>query len=112
MSLANQSLEDTNMTQARTAVRNNTSENPTTERLAAMAHETVDRVAEAAKDAEKEVRSAASRTAERASQMQDSALAAADENVKKARSYIEENPLVSAGIAFAAGGIFSSLIRR
>ena len=75
-----------------------------------MAHDTVDRVAETANYAEKEVRGAASRAAEQAREMQEQALAAADENVKKARSYIEENPLMSAGIAFAAGVIFSALI--
>ena len=86
--------------------------NSTTDRLAAMAHDTVDRVAESANYAEQEVRGAAGRAAERAREMQEEAMATADQQVKKARSYIEENPLMSAGIAFAAGVIFSALIRR
>jgi ElaB/YqjD/DUF883 family membrane-anchored ribosome-binding protein len=77
-----------------------------------MAHETVDRVAESANYAEKEVRNAAGRAAEHAREMQEQAIAAAEENVQKARSYIEENPLMSAGIAFAAGVIISALLRR
>lgn len=104
-------LEDMDMAQARTSGRNS-SDNPTTDRIAAMAHDTVDRVAESANYAEKEVRSAASRAAEHAREMQEQAVEAAGENVKKARSYIEENPLMSAGIAFAAGVVFSALIRR
>jgi ElaB/YqjD/DUF883 family membrane-anchored ribosome-binding protein len=104
--------EERNMAQARSAGRNHSTENPTTERLAAMAHDTVDRVAESATYAEQEVRSAASRAAEQARNYGEQAKAAADENVQKARSFIEENPLMSAGIAFAAGIVFSALIRR
>ena len=99
------------MSQTRGASRNS-SDNPTTDRIAAMAHDTVDRVAESANYAEREVRGAANQAAERARQMQEQAMAAADANVQKAKSFIEENPLMSAGIAFAAGVIFSSLIRR
>jgi ElaB/YqjD/DUF883 family membrane-anchored ribosome-binding protein len=44
--------------------------------------------------------------------MQDQARSAADEGVRRARSYIETNPVLSAGIAFAAGVILSSLLRR
>lgn len=85
---------------------------PATDQLASMAHDTVDRVAGAAANAEHRVRGAAARTADQAREMQDQARSAADEGVRRARSYIETNPVLSAGIAFAAGVILSSLLRR
>jgi ElaB/YqjD/DUF883 family membrane-anchored ribosome-binding protein len=117
-------LEDQAMTQSRTPGRNNATEdqggiqsgaqagNPTAERLASKAHDTVDRVAEAATYAEREVRNAAARTAEQAKQLRDQAVERADENMQRVRSYVEQNPMMAAGIAFAAGVILSSLFRR
>jgi ElaB/YqjD/DUF883 family membrane-anchored ribosome-binding protein len=83
-----------------------------TDRLASMAHDTVDRVAEVATEAEREVRVAAKRAAKQADAVREQALAAADENISKLRGYVEENPLLSAGIAFAAGMVVVSLLRR
>jgi ElaB/YqjD/DUF883 family membrane-anchored ribosome-binding protein len=104
------------MTQSRTPGRNNATDdqggNATAERLASKAHETVDRVAEAANYAEREVRNAAARTAEQARQLREQAVERADENVQRVRSYVEQNPMMAAGIAFAAGVILSSLFRR
>lgn len=103
------------MTQTRTTGRNNSTEDlgsPTAERLAAKAHETVDRVAETANYAEREVRSAAARTAEQAKELRDQAMEKADENVQRVRSYVDQNPMMAAGIAFAAGVLLSSLFRR
>jgi ElaB/YqjD/DUF883 family membrane-anchored ribosome-binding protein len=88
------------------------SDNPTTDRLASMAHDTIDRVAETANYAEREVRDAAARGAEQARHVQDQAKEVADENLHKVRSFLEENPLMGAGIAFVAGIVLSSLIRR
>ena len=84
----------------------------TSDRLASMAHETIDRVAPKANRAENEVRGAAARAADGAKLMQGQAVEAAQENVRKLRSYIESNPLTTAGIAFAAGVLVSALVRR
>ena len=85
----------------------------TTDRLASMAHETIDRVTPKASRAEHEVRGAATRAADSAKLMQEHAVAAAEENLRKVRSYAESNPLITAGIAFAAGALLmSALIRR
>jgi len=101
------------MAQTRTGHRNGGSdENPMTDRLTAMAHETVDQVSTAASRAEQQVRGAAARTAEQAKEYTDQAAELADEGVTKVKSYVETNPLMAAGIAFAAGVIISSLIRR
>jgi ElaB/YqjD/DUF883 family membrane-anchored ribosome-binding protein len=88
------------------------SDNPTTDHLASMAHDTIDRVAETANHAEREVRTAAKSAAAQARDMQDQAMEAADDNIRKARSYIEDNPFASAAIAFVAGIVLSTFIRR
>ena len=86
--------------------------NSTSDRLASMAHETIDRVTPKANRAEHEVRGAAARVAGGAKLMEGHAVEAAEENVRKLRSYIESNALTTAGIAFAAGALLSALIRR
>ncbi len=87
----------------------------TTDRLASLAQETLDRVTPKANRAEHEVRSAAARAAERAKHMQEraaEAVEAAQDNVRTLRSYAGSNPLITAGIAFAAGALVSALVRR
>ncbi|MEO8467713.1 MAG: hypothetical protein ABI640_20490 [Gammaproteobacteria bacterium] len=87
--------------------------NPTTsDRVAGRAHETIDRVAETANQAEQGMRGAATRAAEAARKAQEQLSAAAGENAKKIRSYIEQNPLTTAGIAFAVGVVVSALVVR
>jgi ElaB/YqjD/DUF883 family membrane-anchored ribosome-binding protein len=104
------------MTKTRSAAGNGdanaTPPNPTTERVAALAHETIDRVAETAKPAEHRVRSAAATAAEAAKRAQDQAVEAAGENLRKVRSYMEQNPLTTAGVAFAAGALLVGWLRR
>src|SRR5262245_42902460 len=100
------------MAQSRAGNRNSEASNPTTDRLASMAHDTIDRVADVANGAEREVRGAASRTARQAKEYGDQAMEAADEQITKLRSYVEENPLMAAGIAFFAGMVVLSLLRR
>ena len=84
----------------------------TSDRLASMAHETIDRVTPKANRAEHEVRGAATRAADSAKLLQEQAVQAAEENLLRVRSFIETNPLTTAGIAFAAGILLMSLIRR
>ena len=66
----------------------------TTQRFAAKAHETVDSIAERAERAEREVRGTAERAAERAA------------------TYLESAPLAVVGLAFVAGVLLSTMIRR
>ncbi len=84
----------------------------TTDRLASMAHKTIDRVKPKATRAELEVRDAATKTTEGAKRLQEQAVEAAEEGLSKARSYMSNNPLTTAGIAFAAGAVLGALIRR
>ena len=77
-----------------------------------MAHDTVDRVAEVADDAERQVRKAAARKMKQARALQDDMLEAVDDKLGKVDSYVKENPFTAVGIAFAVGAIVSALIRR
>jgi ElaB/YqjD/DUF883 family membrane-anchored ribosome-binding protein len=84
----------------------------TTERYAAKAHDTVDDIAERAERAERGVRGAAERTVERARELQEEYSDTAEQTLRRATSYVESHPLAVAGMAFVAGVLFSSLIRR
>jgi ElaB/YqjD/DUF883 family membrane-anchored ribosome-binding protein len=84
----------------------------TPERVTSMARDTVHRVAEGAARAEQEARAAAAHAAEHAHDIQERALRAADAHLGKVRRYVEQNPLTSASIAFAAGLVLSVLLRR
>jgi ElaB/YqjD/DUF883 family membrane-anchored ribosome-binding protein len=77
-----------------------------------MAHETINGVTAKANRVEHEVRDAAMRAAESAKRLREHATAAAEGNLRTLQSYAESNPLVTAGIAFAAGALLSALIRR
>jgi ElaB/YqjD/DUF883 family membrane-anchored ribosome-binding protein len=87
-------------------------ESTTTDRFAAKAHETVDTIAERAQRAEREVRGAAARTAEQAREFHEQAAERAEQTIRRAGSYVESNPLAFVGIAFAAGVLLSTLLRR
>jgi len=83
-----------------------------TDYVAAKAHETVDTIAERAQRAEREVRGAAERTAEQARQLRDQYAETAEEGLKRATSYLESNPLAVVGIAFVAGVLVATMMRR
>lgn len=84
----------------------------TSDHLASMAHETIDRVTPKANRVETEARDTAARAAEGAKNIEEQALDTAREGLHRVQAFIEKNPLMSAGIAFAAGGLLSMLIRR
>jgi ElaB/YqjD/DUF883 family membrane-anchored ribosome-binding protein len=83
-----------------------------TDRLASMAHETIDRVTPKATQAERELRAAAARAADATKRLQEDAVEATEEHLRKARSYIASNPLTTATVAFAAGVALGALFRR
>ena len=96
---------------AQTPVSNDFSSS-TSDRLAAMAHETIDGATSKVSRAEQQVRGAVAKTADSAKLLQEHAMQAAEENLRSVRSFIGSNPLVAAGIAFAAGALLSALVRR
>lgn len=84
----------------------------TTERLAGRAHEAIDKAASTASQAEQRVRDTAARAAETARRSEQEIEQKMTEGVEQLRSYVERNPMASAGIAFVAGVVLSSLLRR
>jgi ElaB/YqjD/DUF883 family membrane-anchored ribosome-binding protein len=58
------------------------------------------------------VRGAAERTAEQARQLRDDYMDTAEQSLRRATSYMESNPLAVIGIAFVAGVLLSTMIRR
>jgi ElaB/YqjD/DUF883 family membrane-anchored ribosome-binding protein len=84
----------------------------TTERVAAKAHDTVDGLAQRAERVERDVRVAAARTAEHARELHERATTTAEQGARRVADYLESNPLTCVGIAFAAGVLFSTLLRR
>jgi ElaB/YqjD/DUF883 family membrane-anchored ribosome-binding protein len=81
-------------------------------RLAATEQGTIDRIAEEANEAQLRLRRVAAKAAVTAKRAQDQLLEAAGENLSKARSYIGRNPLTTIGLAFAAGVLLSTWMRR
>ena len=84
----------------------------TTDRLASTARETIDRVTPKVNRAEHELRVAATKAADSAKVLQGHAVEAAKDKLRAVRSYAEANPLTTAAIAFAAGALLSTLVRR
>jgi ElaB/YqjD/DUF883 family membrane-anchored ribosome-binding protein len=89
-----------------------TGEHHATDHLAAKAHDTIDRVADTAGRAEQNVRASAARAKEKTLESEERAMEMADETVRRTQSYIQQNPMVSAGLALAAGFLLSSILRR
>ena len=84
----------------------------TSEHLATLAHETVDRLAGPARDAEQQLRAHAAAIREHAREQEERALRALDVKLERARSLIVDKPLVAAGLAFAAGILITGLLVR
>jgi ElaB/YqjD/DUF883 family membrane-anchored ribosome-binding protein len=83
-----------------------------TERATHAAHETIDRVGEKAARAEEQLRESAAQAAERAREVRDQAAEQLRSGVDSVTGYIQKNPLQAAAIAFAAGLLVSTLLRR
>jgi len=83
-----------------------------TDRLASTARETIDRATPKVKRAEQELRVAATKAADSAKLLQEHTVEAAKGSLRAVRSYAETNPLATAAIAFAAGALLSTLVRR
>ncbi len=84
----------------------------TTDKISQAAHETVDRVAERASRTEEQLRDAADRATEAAHAARERAKVETDATIRKVTGYIQDNPLTSAAIAFAAGAFVAALLRR
>ncbi|MBA2493032.1 MAG: DUF883 family protein [Gammaproteobacteria bacterium] len=88
------------------------STNRTTDKVAAAAHEAVDKMAASADQIEERVRHSANRAQDQARDAADRAQRMSEDVVTDVRHYVYEHPVASLGMAFAAGLVFSALLRR
>jgi ElaB/YqjD/DUF883 family membrane-anchored ribosome-binding protein len=88
------------------------SEAKVTENVAKAAHSAVDRAADSAAKAEDKVRRMAASGEEQIKEKTAEARATAEQSIDQFRQYTRDNPLMSAGIAFAAGLLLSRLLSR
>lgn len=87
-------------------------DHPTTDRLSEHAHESVDKTAGTAAKAEERHRHETEDAQARVSDMGQKGKRRSEEALHSVSHFVEENPLTSLGIAFAAGALLSSLRRR
>ena len=84
----------------------------TTEHLSQAAHETIDRAARGAAKVESSLRESASHAGEQAKATKERAAVQFDSALKRLDAFMHEHPVSAAGVAFAAGMLLSSLLRR
>ncbi|MGM0450714.1 MAG: DUF883 family protein [Pseudomonadota bacterium] len=88
------------------------SDHETTDQVAGKVREAVNRAAETAGRAEEYAREHASQADERVREAAAQGRRQADDVVERVNGYVRENPLMSMGIAFIAGVLYSWLTRR
>ncbi len=84
----------------------------TTSHLAEKLHSAIDKTAEGVAHTEERIRKSAAQAAEKMQQGSHCAQKKTQETICAIAGYVRENPLLSLGIAFAAGSLISSLTRR
>jgi ElaB/YqjD/DUF883 family membrane-anchored ribosome-binding protein len=82
------------------------------ERAAEAVHEGVDRIEEKLEAGEERLRDAAASAEEKVQEARDRAGEDFTVLAEQARGYVREHPLAAAAVAFAAGVVFVSLLRR
>jgi ElaB/YqjD/DUF883 family membrane-anchored ribosome-binding protein len=83
-----------------------------TERVAQMIHEAIDRLAVHAAEAEQRIGDAAADAQSKVRETKRTAKAKGSEAVTVTENYVDQHPWAALGIAFGAGIIISSLLRR
>ena len=84
----------------------------TTDRVSERAHQSVDTVADSAGKVEERIRHEAEDAKARVSEAGQKAKQRSSEALHSISAFVEEYPLTSLGLAFAAGTLLSSLRRR
>lgn len=87
-------------------------ESPLTDKTVSAAHEAIDSLSERVARTERSVRGMVNDSSENLSARQAEMKAKVDESLDSARGYARENPLMTVGIAFAAGALVAALLRR
>jgi ElaB/YqjD/DUF883 family membrane-anchored ribosome-binding protein len=76
------------------------------------ARESIDRASASSRGLEEELRRGAADAAERLRESEEQLEASLEEGIERLKEYVRRNPIASAGVAFVAGLVISSLIRR
>lgn len=84
----------------------------TTDHLSERAHATVDRIADTAGKGEERIRHEAEEAGTRVREAGQKAKERSDETLHAVGGFVRDNPLISLGLAFAAGALVSALSRR
>lgn len=84
----------------------------TSRRVADAIHTAVDDTATKAEELEKQLRERASTVSEKVGASQEAATAQVKESLSTVETFARERPIVAAGIAFAAGVLATTLVRR
>lgn len=84
----------------------------TTDRLSERAHESVDQFAKAAGKGEEKIRHKAADAEARVKDAGQKAKQRSGEAMQSISAFVQDKPLTSLGIAFAAGSLLSALLRR
>ncbi len=88
------------------------SEHATTDRLSERAHESVDQFAKAAGKGEEQIRHKAADAEARVKEAGQKAKQRSGEAMHTISTFVQDKPLTSLGIAFAAGSLLSALLGR
>jgi ElaB/YqjD/DUF883 family membrane-anchored ribosome-binding protein len=78
---------------------------------AARAHETVDRISEGAKRADRKIRSQAQRAEERMEEALADVREHSEELASSVSQFVKDNPMLSVGLAMAAGALLNTIFR-
>lgn len=100
------------MSTANTRVHSNSSEAPTTHKVANVAHEAIDGAARKAQPIEQQLREQAHKAGEQVEATQAAAMQQVEQSMKKVESFVRQKPVAATGLAFAAGALFALILRR
>lgn len=84
----------------------------TASRVADSAHKLIDDTAAKAEEMERQLRRKAAKAGEKYEDTKDTANQQVEQSLAKVESFVREKPMTAAGIAFAAGIVASSILRR
>ena len=85
---------------------------PVTDYLASSAHEAIDGAADKSAPIEKHIRATAVELGEQLETSKAHAADQLDQTLKQMQSFVKDRPIAAAGIAFAAGVVVTTLLRR
>ncbi|MEX0624198.1 YqjD family protein [Saccharospirillum sp.] len=88
------------------------SDHSTTDRLSESAHESVDHIAKTAGKAEERIRHEAAYAQAHVKEAGQKTKERTEDTLQSISGFVRENPLMSVGLAFAAGSLLSALKRK